>query len=375
VNVQNHLAEMRRARGYSAAELAAKAGLTRQTIYAIEAGSYVPNTTASLRLARVLGSTVEELFHLEDQPGASAQTPAQTMELDLLAEDDDPQDGQPVQLARVGTRAVGVARSPLTWQFPAADAFLLSSGKREKRARVQLFRGREPLKNRLVVAGCDPGMSVLARHVEKAGVELVPVHANSSKALQLLKAGLIHIAGSHLRDEATGESNLVSVRKLFPRGGVAVFTFAVWEEGFVVAKRNPKSIRDIADLTREGVRMINREPGAGSRALLDSGLRHLGIRRDSVRGYQTIARGHLPAAWQVRLGNADCCIATRGAARVLGLDFIPLVSERYDLVLRKQHLSLPAVQVLLDTLNRNALRRELESLGGYDTATAGKQVA
>ena len=94
-----------------------------------------------------------------------------------------------------------------------------------------------------------------------------------------------------------------------------------------------------------------------------------------MRGYDTIARGHLPAAWQVRLNHADCCIATRAAARAAGLDFIPLVSERYDLVIRKPHLSLPPVQALLETLSRAAFRRELECLGGYDISEAGKQVA
>ena len=126
---------------------------------------------------------------------------------------------------------------------------------------------------------------------------------------------------------------------------------------------------------RRGVALINREPGSGSRSLVDSSLKRLGILSSKVKGYAQVAHGHLPAAWQVRTGYADCCVATRAAARVFGLDFVPLVSKRYDLVIRKQHLALPAVQLLLDTLNRTALRRELEGLGGYDTSGAGKQVA
>lgn len=178
-----------------------------------------------------------------------------------------------------------------------------------------------------------------------------------------------------MRDDATGESNLPAVRKLFPRGGAVVVNFAVWEEGLVIARRNPKGIRGVEDLARSDVRFVNREPGAGSRTLLDSSLRRLGMPRRQVRGYGTIARGHLPAAWQVRLRNADCCIATTAAARAAGLDFIPLVSERYDLVIRKPHLTLPGVQALLNTLSRTALRHDLECLGGYDIREAGKQVA
>lgn len=368
MSVNTHLAEIRQSRGLGAAELAEKSGITRQTIYAIEAGAYVPNTAAALRLARVLGVTVEDLFHLPEE--APVAPPA--IEIDLVSEDGVAQDGPPVQLARVGSRAVGVAHSPLLWELPPADAFLLSAGKRNKRARVRPFQPTGLLKNRLVVAGCDPGMSVLARYALKAGVELVMIHVNSSRALAMLKSGLIHVAGSHLRDEATGESNLTAVKKQFPRSSAVVVNLATWEQGMVVAKRNPKSIRGIEDLARTDVRLVNREPGAGSRALLDAALGRLGINRKQVRGYETVAGGHLPASWQVRLGNADACIATRAAARVLGLDFIPLVHERYDLVLKKPFLALPAVESLLGTLSRADFRRELEVLGDYDTHNAGR---
>jgi molybdate-binding protein len=124
-------------------------------------------------------------------------------------------------------------------------------------------------------------------------------------------------------------------------------------------------------LARRDVAIVNREPGAGSRMLLDAQLHRLGIAGKKVRGYDRMAGGHLPAAWQVRSGDADGCIATRAAARAFGLDFIPLVSERYDLAIRRQHLDHPPVQALLDTLNRASFRRELEGLGGYDTSSAG----
>jgi molybdate-binding protein len=220
-----------------------------------------------------------------------------------------------------------------------------------------------------MLAGCDPGISVLARHAQRSGVELVLAHGNSSQALELLKQGLVHVAGSHLSD------NLPAIRKLFPPNAVAVFSFAVWEEGIVVARGDPKSIRDIASLARRGIRLVNREPGSGSRILLDMRLRDAGIPVSKIAGYKKIALGHLPAAWQVRAGEADCCIATRAAARVFGLDFLPLASASYDLAIRRTHLGLPAVQMLLDALARSAFRRELETLGGYDAAGAGRRIA
>jgi putative molybdopterin biosynthesis protein len=161
---------------------------------------------------------------------------------------------------------------------------------------------------------------------------------------------------------------------LFPKNAVAVISFAVWEEGIVTAAGNPKSIKTVEDLARRDVSIVNREKGAGSRALLDSELKRLRIDSKNIRGYGRIAPGHLPAAWQVQSGQVDCCIATRAAARVFGLGFIPLVSERYDLAIRRQHLDMPGIQAVLDTLSRSNYRRELESLGGYDTRAAGQRL-
>jgi molybdate-binding protein/DNA-binding XRE family transcriptional regulator len=368
--IDNHLAAHRQKRGFSAAELAERTGISRQTIYAMEAGSYVPNTVVALRLARILEVSVEDLFSLGgDAPADSRRTGQAT----LLPCQDSPRAGEPVQLCRVDRRLVASAPSPLPWYLPTADAVVMSAGRFGKAA-IQFFPGEYDLGNRILVAGCDPGISVLARHVQRAGVELVVAQRNSSQALALLKQGSVHVAGTHLRDEATGESNLSAIGHVFARKSVAVITLAVWEEGIVVAPGNPKSIRSVADFARQDVAMVNRESGAGSRMLLDTQLQRLGILGKQVRGYDRMAGGHLQAAWQVRSGEADGCIATRAAARIFGLDFIPLVSERYDLAIRRQHLDHPPVQALLDTLNRAGFRRELEGLGGYDTSSAGRRL-
>jgi molybdate-binding protein len=210
--------------------------------------------------------------------------------------------------------------------------------------------------------------------VQSAGVELVLAYRNSSQSLELLKQGCIHIAGTHLRDDPTGESNLPEIRRAFAKNSVAVISYAVWEEGLVTASGNPKQIRGIEDLARPDISMVNREIGSGSRALLDASLKRLGMEAKTMRGYNSISPGHLPAAWQVQSGAADCCIATRASARLFGLGFIPLVSERYDLAIRRQHLDLPGVQALLDTLSRSSFRRQLETFGGYDTKDTGSRI-
>ncbi len=329
--------------------------VSRQTIYAMEAGTYVPNTVVALRLARALGTNVEDLFTLP----AEAAPQLRSDIAEVLPGSEIPQPGQPVQLCRIEERLIANPPSPVPWYFPAADAVVSGKRVRQGKAHVEIFQSETNFSNRILVAGCDPGISVLARHVQAAGVELVLAHRNSSQALALLNAGCIHIAGTHLKD---GNAP----------AGSAVISFAVWEEGIVTARGNPKEIVSVADLAREDIVIVNREEGAGCRALLDSNLAKLGIPSDEITGYDRTSPGHLAAAWQVQTGAVDCCIATRAAARAFGLGFVPLVSEHYDLVIRKKHLELPSMQHLLDTLGRASFRRDLEGLGGYDARGAGQ---
>jgi molybdate-binding protein/DNA-binding XRE family transcriptional regulator len=369
--IENNLAVLRQKRGLAAAHLAEMAGVSRQTIYAMEAGSYVPNTAVALKLARLLEVRVEELFAL---PGDLPAPQFRMEQAVLLPGLEAPLEGQPVELCRVDDRMVASAPSPVPWYFPASDAIVAARPSPRGKARLRVFDAERQFHNRVLIAGCDPAISVLARHVQAAGVELVLAHRNSSQALALLKERYVHVAGTHLGDEATGDSNLPAIARLFPRGRVAVISFAVWEEGIVTARGNPKGIRGVEDLARPDVTMVNREAGSGSRKLLDGHLKRLDIAAGSVRGYHSEAPGHLPAAWRVQTGEADCCIATRAAARLFGLGFLPLVSERYDLALRLQHLDLPGIRAMLDVLSRSQFRRELDSLGGYNTTAAGQRM-
>ncbi len=367
--IENNLAQYRQKRGFTAIKLAKEIGVSRQTIYAMETGTYVPNTLLALKLAQVLEVKVEDLFRLE-----SAEMPVHTEAVDILPTDQEPQPGLPVQLCDVDDRLVAVLPAPIAWSLPPADAVLIEAGKKTGKGKAQLFHEEKQFRRRLLIAGCDPGISVLLRHLQREGVEAVVAYRNSSQSLSLLKQNLIHVAGSHLRDEATGESNLPAVRKQFPKGSVAVISYAIWEEGIVIARGNPKNIKSVADMARKDITIVNRETGSGARLQLDAHLQKAHVAPRAVKGYEAIAAGHLPAAWQVKNGQADCCLATKTAACVFGLDFIPLESERYDLVIHEQNLNHPGVQILLDTLSRTAFRRELEGLGGYDTRSAGDRL-
>jgi molybdate-binding protein/DNA-binding XRE family transcriptional regulator len=367
METRTELPSIRKRRGISAARLAARAGVSRQTIYAIEAGDYVPNTALALQLAQILEVHVEDLFQLEGD--APALPPPVAVE--LLG--GTARKGQPVQLCPVGRRLIGVPAVPQPLMLPMADGIVIETSRRARQASVRVFPTDETDGKRLLIAGCDPGISLLARHLMRfEGVEMMVAPSSSQQALEWLKQGLVHIAGSHLRDVSTGEYNLPAISRLFPQGGVKVVTFAIWEQGLVAAAGNPKNIRNVEDLARKDVRIINREKGAGSRDLLDHELRRAGLAGQQIRGYDHIAHGHLPAALAVSLGEADCCVATRSAAQAFGLSFLPLATERYDLAIRRPYVKLPAVEALLDGLNRSAIRRKLELLAGYDTSRTGE---
>ncbi len=373
MNVRTNLAELRTRRGLGASQLAAKVGVSRQTVYAIEAGTYVPNTAVSLKLARALDTTVEEIFQIDPE----SQAPDEIVEATLLGNTESMAPGQLLQLCIVSGHIVAVAPEPGSWGLPLADATLLEfvrGRERNTSAKVRVLGDKWKRPSRVLIAGCDPSVSILAQSLQTQDCELVIAYENSSQSLELLHDGLAHIAGSHLVDKATGKTDLKPITKLFGRNAVAVILYAVWDEGLVTSQGNPKRISGIADLARKDVRFTNREPGAGCRRLLDDLLREARIPTTAVKGYNRVTEGHLPSARLVRSGDADCCISTQAVARALGLDFISLARKPYHLVIRRAHLNLPPIQTLIETLGRASFRREVESCTGYSMKTAGDRL-
>lgn len=362
--VQSRLQELRKSRGLSAANLADLVGTTRQTIHSVEAGNFIPNTALALQLARALGVTVEQIFSI------ASETEPESIRAGLLDVAKPLRSGDLVRLCRVNRRLLAVPVSPIPTYLQPADGVI----ERTTRHSVSVNEAASigPDAKRFLLAGCDPALSLLNDFLQPVGIEIVTVPASSRRALQWLKQGRVHAAGSHLLDGTTHEYNLPVIRRVFRSGAVKVVTFATWEQGIVVRSGNPKSIRSLADLGRKGITLINREKGSGSRDLLDSGLRQAGLASERVNGYDSVAPGHLAAAYAVAAGTADCCIAPRSAARCFGLDFIPLAVERFDLAFARESLESSSANALLDLLNRSQLRKRLHLIAGYDTAHTGE---
>jgi putative molybdopterin biosynthesis protein len=368
--VSSRLREMRVAAGLSQQELAEEVGLTRQAVLSIESGRYVPNTAVSLKMAHRLNCRVEDLFALPEaderaqvtvwEPGAS--------------------DGARVTVARVRGRLIAhplPPSRPLFEAFAGADAVMLGRAGRLEQASARLLVPGSQLDRTAVVLGCDPSLEIVSAHVARRhpGHRLVCVPAGSRAALDAIAGGAAHLAGSHLRGEAKSEDNVVPARKALAGIGGLVVALASWEQGLIVAKGNPKKIRRVADLARRGVRIVNREPGAGIRAMLDEALAAAGIAPAQIDGYDRVVAGHMASAHAVACGGADAGMGMRAAACALDLDFVPLNHVRFDLVVPADQVAHPVVSKVLDVLNGKALRDDLSSLPGYDVARTGGVVA
>ena len=364
------LKAVRSQKGLAAADLAKLAGVSRQTIYAIEDGRFLPNTLISLKLAKALKVSVDDLFSLTDEnrPAKIVDAEAPAGRRDMITE------GQLVRLFSSANASIAVPVQDTFDYLPTADGFVDSKLGRGLRVKLPFESNFDQRKQEqfLVVAGCDPALSLLRRAASPFGVEVIPLPLASQRALTLLANGVVHVAGSLLLDTKTDVFNLTAVRSTFPNGGVKVLNFAVWQTGFVTAPGNPKNLHAIADLARADVSIINREAGSGPRAFLDAALKSCGLTGTKVNGYRKIAHGHLRAAFYVANGWADCCLATSSAARCFGLGFVPLKTERFDLVFPEAFLKSKLGQTVANILNQRTLRHELAGIAGYETGQTGK---
>jgi putative molybdopterin biosynthesis protein len=356
----------RQARGLSQQQLAMMAGVSRQAISRIESGASDPSLRVAFTLASALGMTIEELF--------GAGEPVDP----VLARPVTPLGGQGarVTLAPVGDGYVALPLQGGTASrggfLPAGGLTATPGGNREQSRKVRPIAPPRPT---LVAAGCDPALPLL--EVPLALLD-PPVAFSwwpcpSQEALRLAAAGLVHVAGTHLRGPGS-EYNVGPAAQLLPQGG-QVIGFCSWQEGLVLSPELADGIAGVGDATRRGLRLVNREPGAEARSVLDRELASAGIDASQLPGYTTQVTGHLEVAAAIAAGLADAGIASEPAALAYGLAFLPLTAEHFDLVLPAEHAGTREVQSLLKVLSSVWLLAQLASLPGYDPARCGEQIA
>jgi molybdate-binding protein/DNA-binding XRE family transcriptional regulator len=358
-------------------DLASQIGVSRQTLSSIEAGTTIPSTQIALALARTLQCRVEDIFVLEeDAKGIEVQ-----FIRDLPSAESAAAAGSGgrvrVVIAHVGKQ--WIARSLDGDQFfapgtPADGIAAMPSGKaRVCATRVRPLRDLEALSRNLFVAGCDPALGLLGRHVEERlrGPRLHWMDLPSRSALDELAAGRVHVAGLHMDDLSAGNLNVATVRDRFGTTPMLLVTLATWELGIVC--RGQQKLKDAGDLTRKGLRVVGREPGAGAQQLLESALDRAGLSMSNLNVVAT-ARGHRAVAQLVASGIGDAGIATRAAATPFGLTFVPLAESRFDLALTAEVASDERVQAMLDCLSSSRFRKDVGAMIGYRANKTGDTV-
>jgi putative molybdopterin biosynthesis protein len=237
---------------------------------------------------------------------------------------------------------------------------------------IHLFHSKEKIDMTILIIGShDISLDVLAQHLAQRGRRLSSANVGSQGGLLALRRGETHIAGSHLLDPESGEYNLPYLPRYLPDTQIIVLGFVFRTQGLIVAKGNPKRIKGLNALVEPNISYVNRQRGAGTRVLLDYELSRLGINPQAIRSYEQEEFSHLAVAAAIASGRGDCGLGIAAAALALELDFIPLVQERYDLIMTKQMYHNELLAPMLSLLNEPTFKKEVSALPGYDTSRMG----
>ena len=200
---------------------------------------------------------------------------------------------------------------------------------------------------------------------------LASTHVGSLGGIMALRDGMCHLAGSHLLDPADGSYNASYLRRYLPDRDIRMLTLVHREQGFIVPRGNPRGIKTIHDLFQDGLTFINRQAGSGTRVLLDYELSRNSLDADGIRGYDQDEYTHMAVAVAVLSGKADTGLGIRSAANALGLDFVPLVEERYDLLIPGEYWETEMIQAVREVIDTPLFRETVERMGGYSTRDTG----
>jgi len=242
---------------------------------------------------------------------------------------------------------------------------------------AELLRPLSSVNNTIVVVGShDNTLDVLSDQIRSGhkNLTLSSSHVGSMGGLMAIKKGVCHLAGSHLLDTRDGTYNQSYIRKYLPDTKVKLVNLVMRDQGLIVLPKNPKRIRGIEDLSRKDITFINRQAGSGTRILLDYRLKQMGIDPSQVDGYENEEFTHMSVAVTVLSGAVDVALGIYAAARALDLDFIPVVTEQYDLVIPEIYFESENIQILLETIRTPEFKHRVQALGGYSTERTGQVI-
>jgi putative molybdopterin biosynthesis protein len=239
---------------------------------------------------------------------------------------------------------------------------------------LELLKTEKEIENTLVVTGShDPLIDVAFDLMRRRYPEryVSSSHVGSMGGIMAIKRGEAHVAGIHLLDEGTGEYNKAYIDKYLKGQDIVRIRGVRRSQGLMIAKGNPLGIEGVEDLARDGLRYVNRQKGSGTRILLDYLLKKAGMDKDRIYGYDREELTHMSVAIQVATGSADCGMGIYSAAKIYGLDFIPICDEEYDFIAPAEYIDSKLVRDFLGIIGSEEFRDKLVELGGYSTEGCG----
>ena len=242
---------------------------------------------------------------------------------------------------------------------------------------AELLRDPAEIASTIVAIGShDLALDLLAGHIRQfaPGTRLASANVGSMGGLLALKRRDAHLAGTHLLDEASGEYNRAFLKQLLPDDDIVLINLVYRDQGFIVPPGNPRGLASLADLAQSDLRFVNRQRGSGTRVLLDYHLKRMGIAPEQITGYDREEFTHMAVAAAIMGGAADAGLGILAAAQALGLAFVPLFQERYDLAIPRRHWEGELLAPLRQALASDAYRAAVSALGGYDVRDMGQEM-
>jgi len=276
--------------------------------------------------------------------------------------------------ALIKSKKIPSTRVTGKWVFPRKliDEWIESNAKPGlEQARVKSRR----IEGALLASGSnDPILDMLHTYMRKTYPEFYIFSANtgSTDGLKALNMGYTDIAWSHLFDPKSGEYNIPFLSNYLPNMKPVVVNLFRRGLGFVVAPKNAFHIRGFEDLTQKGIRLINRQEGSGTRILLDHHLKRLQVPPSELLGYEREVYTHFEVGLSILSKEADVGIATIAVSKLLGLPFIPITQESFDMILDQSTFFEKGIQAFIEILNSQEFRIRVERLGSYDFKNSGK---
>lgn len=361
--LHNRIREWRTKKGLSREDTAHAAEITRQALGQIESEKVCPSTAVALRLCRLFGCTVEDLFYEDNLIIDAEYVPCEK-----------PINSGRVYMAKLAGRWVARAADPvLNYDIYAQTHGVIQDVQKPGlAARIQIRGDIQNLSRSVFISGCDVGLGFLAAFIRNHSGREAAVWFNTTnqQALYELDNRQTHIAAIHFDEKS--ESLYKWIHDL--SYNIRIFEFAKADMGWICMPKNQQFFIPARKIRLGDMRIVNRPIGSGARIILDSIMEKSGISEDQITGYGTEVNGHFSVAHAISEGFAEAGVGHAAAAARFGLSFVPVAHERCALIIREEDMQNAAITQVLDILCSGSFRKELALFGPYDTTGSGDTI-